>query len=270
VPLFDRIGRRALLTSEGEDLLWRSRRLLTDADSLGERARALKSGETGLLRVGATPQAMETLLARFLRRYRRRHPEVEVHLVEDGGTRLPVRLEHGDVHLALMPAGDARFRCRVLGPLYLLAVLPTWHRWGRRATLEIEELVDAPLLLTRRDFGSRAWFDAACQLTHIRPHVLLESGAPPTLVALAQVGYGIAIVPSNARIPRVGLRAVPIVRRGEPIGRWLSIAWDPRRFLAPYAERFVEELAEHSRRAYSRPPATRRLPPLARPREPAE
>jgi DNA-binding transcriptional LysR family regulator len=127
VPLFDRLGRRALLTSEGEDLLRRSRRLLSDADSLGERARALKGGHTGLLRVGSTPQAMETLLAGFLARYRRRHPGVEVQLIEDGGARLPARLEHGDVHLALVAAGDARFRWRLLGPVYLLAVLPTSH-----------------------------------------------------------------------------------------------------------------------------------------------
>lgn len=267
VPLFDRLGRRALLTSEGEDLLRRSRRLLSDAESLGERARALKGGHTGLLRVGATPQAMETLLAGFLARYRRRHPGVEVHLVEDGGVRLPTRLEHGDVHLALIPAGDARFRWRLVGPVYLLAVLPKSHRWGRRATLEIEELADAPLLLTRRDFGSRAWFDAACQMAHIRPHVFLESGAPPTLVALAQAGYGIAIVPSNSRIPRGGLRAVPILRKSEPIGRWLCIAWDPRRFLAPYGAQFADELAAYARRANGQPRATLRLPSLPRPRE---
>ena len=53
VPLFDRLGRRVRLTSEGEDLLRRGRRLLTEADSLGERARLLKAGETGILRVGA-------------------------------------------------------------------------------------------------------------------------------------------------------------------------------------------------------------------------
>src|SRR5215831_1950309 len=80
VPLFDRVARRALLTSEGEDLLRRSRRLLSDTDSLAERARALKSGQTGLLRVGATPQMIETVLAGFLHEYRRRHPAVEVHL----------------------------------------------------------------------------------------------------------------------------------------------------------------------------------------------
>jgi len=81
--------------------------------------------------------------------------------------------------------------------------------------------------LTRRDFASREWFDAACQLAHLRPHVLLESGAPSTLVALAAVGYGIAVVPSNVRIPRAGVRAVPLVQRGAPIGRWLSLAWTP-------------------------------------------
>jgi LysR family transcriptional regulator, cyn operon transcriptional activator len=42
VSLFDRIGRRIQLTSEGEDLLGLSRRLLADAEAFGERARALK------------------------------------------------------------------------------------------------------------------------------------------------------------------------------------------------------------------------------------
>src|ERR1700751_2161464 len=91
-PLFDRIGRRVQLTSEGEDLLRRSRHLLTEADSLSERARLLKAGETGILRVGATPQVIENLLADFLTEYRRRHPDVEVHLVEDGGARMATRL----------------------------------------------------------------------------------------------------------------------------------------------------------------------------------
>src|SRR3954467_5969073 len=59
VRLFARIGRSARLTSEGEDLLMRSRRLLFDAEALGQRASALKTGEVGVLRVGATPQVIE-------------------------------------------------------------------------------------------------------------------------------------------------------------------------------------------------------------------
>jgi LysR family transcriptional regulator, cyn operon transcriptional activator len=56
VPLFDRIGRRLKLTAEGEGLLRLSRRLLGEVDTFNERAGALKKGETGILRVAATPQ----------------------------------------------------------------------------------------------------------------------------------------------------------------------------------------------------------------------
>ena len=84
VPLFDRIGRRVRLTSEGEDLLLRGRRLLAEADAMDERARALKAGDTGLLRIGATPQAIESLLIDFLAGYRLRHPGVEIRLIALG------------------------------------------------------------------------------------------------------------------------------------------------------------------------------------------
>jgi LysR family cyn operon transcriptional activator len=267
VPLFDRIGRRVHLTSEGEDLLRRSRRLLAEADSLGERARSLKAGETGILRVGATPHVIENLLADFLTQYRRRHPGVEVHLVEDGGVRLHSRLERGDVHLTMTAVGGTRFQDRLLYPMHLLAGLSSAHRLGRRAVLEITELADEPLLLLRRGFGSREWFDAACQIAHIRPRVLLESSAPHTLVALAATDYGIAILPSNAQVPRGIVRAVPLVHRGASIGSWSHIAWDPQRFLAPYAERFIEELVIYARRNYPGRELIKRAPPIPRPKE---
>jgi DNA-binding transcriptional LysR family regulator len=96
---------RLLRQNEGEDLLVHSRRLLSDMEALAERASALKTGEVGVLRIGATPQVIETLLAEFLPRYRTRHPGVEVPLIEDGGARFPGRLERGDLHVAIMPAG---------------------------------------------------------------------------------------------------------------------------------------------------------------------
>ncbi len=86
VSLFDRIGRRVQLTSEGDDLLSRGRRLLADAAALGERARALKGGQIGTLRVSAALQVIESILAPFLPHYLRGHPGVEVRLVEGRGS----------------------------------------------------------------------------------------------------------------------------------------------------------------------------------------
>src|SRR5215813_8675616 len=251
VRLFDRVGRRLRLTSEGEDLLRQSRRLLMEADLLSARARALKGGQTGILRVGATPMVIENTLSGFLSHYQLRHPGVEVHFVEDGGLRLPSRLEQGDVHLAMVVPYD-RFANRLLFPVLNLAVLPGKHRLARRRVLDVAELADESLLLLHRSFGSREWFDSACNIAHVRPRVLLESAAPHTLIALAEVGYGIAVVPSTVVVPD-GVRAVPLVEQGTPIGKWFSIAWDPQRVLAAYAEQFVDELVAYRRRVHSFP-----------------
>jgi DNA-binding transcriptional LysR family regulator len=270
IRLFDRIGRRIQLTSEGEDLLHRGRRLLTDATSLAERARALKTGETGVLRVGATPQVIENVLARFLPRYRKRHPGVEVHLVEEGGRQLHECLDRGEFHVGVMTAGDPRFHGHPLFPWACLAVMARSHRLSRRATVDITQLAEEPVLLLRRGFGSRAAFDDACRIAHIAPPLLLESAAPHSLIALARAGYGVAVIPSPvllsaAQLRRSGARAVPLVQGKRTVGGWVGVAWDPRRFRAPYAERFVEELTAYVRHAYPGRGFIPHAPPIPRP-----
>jgi LysR family transcriptional regulator, cyn operon transcriptional activator len=265
VSLFDRIGRRIQLTSEGDDLLQRARRLLADIDAIGERARVLKGGQFGTLRVSAAPQVIESVLAPFLPRYLSRHPGVEVRLMEGGEERLRGQLDRGEAHLALMSPAE-RFHSRLLYPVHILAVLSRTHRLGRRSVIDVSKIADEPLLLLHREFGSRAWFDSACQAAHIDPPVMLESGAPHTLVALAQAGYGVAIVPSTTPILQRDVRGVPLVLGGTSLGWWSVICWNPQRFLAPYGEAFVAELVAHVRRDYPGNEFTRGAPQLPRPK----
>src|SRR5713226_5503096 len=92
VSLFDRRGGRLVLTGEGEDLLTHARQLLTDADSLSERAGALRGGDEGIIRVGVAPLTLESLLPPFLIRHQRRHPRIEIRLAEDSPNRLLARV----------------------------------------------------------------------------------------------------------------------------------------------------------------------------------
>jgi LysR family transcriptional regulator, cyn operon transcriptional activator len=222
VPLFDRIGRRVQLTSEGEDLLRRSRRLLADAHSIVERAGALKKGDTGILRVGATPQVLESTLANFLKRFHELYPGVEVQLIEDGGTALSARLERGHIVLALIAVDDERFRYRLLYPAYGLAVVSTAHKFARRRTLEVSELAEEPLILLRGGFASRDWFEAASTAAHFRPRVLLDSAAPHTAMALA--GAGPVIM--STRPSRLGARTLPH-RRPVTLSHFTILLSDP-------------------------------------------
>ena len=66
LKLFDRVGRRLVLTGEGEQLLGDCRGLLNCASSIGERAQQLRRGDAGILKVAASPQFIEGTLSWFL------------------------------------------------------------------------------------------------------------------------------------------------------------------------------------------------------------
>jgi len=267
VPLFDRSGHRVRLTAEGEDLLRHCRRVLTEIDSLSGRARTLKSGQTGVLRVGTTPQVIESLLAGFIKPYRSRHPGVDIKLLEEGGARLAERIQQGDIQIAIMPAGDESFRSRTLYPMHLVAVLPQDHHLSGRRTIEVQELADEPLLRMGRAFASHAWFEAACQVAHVQPRALLDSASPQTMIALAKTGYGIALLPSPIRLSESGVSVVPVVHAGMSIGKWAVAAWDRQRYFAPYAKQFVDELAESVGRKFPGAEFLKRAPRLPRPKD---
>ena len=102
---------------EGEDLLERSRDVLARAEAIRERARELTAGAVGRLRVGATSQTFQSVMAGFLAEYRRSRPSIEVTLTEAGGVRLLDLVAHGDLDFAvggILPG--TRFGGRLLFP----------------------------------------------------------------------------------------------------------------------------------------------------------
>jgi DNA-binding transcriptional LysR family regulator len=223
---------------------------LADADLPAEHARALKKGQSGTLRVAATPQTIASLLAPFLPGHGKRHPGVEVRLMEGSASQQFKRLERGDVQLAIMPAGGGPFSRRLLYAVHALAVLLKSHPLSRRAVVEMKQLADEPLLLLQREHAARSWFEAACELAQTRPRILMEATTAHTLIELAAVGNGVAVVSSTAIIRNPQLCARPVVHHEVSIGQWSTICWDPQRMLLPYAKRFIDELVQHARRSY--------------------
>src|SRR4051794_38269613 len=80
IKLFDRVGRRLMLTGEGEQILHDCRTLLGCALAIEERARLLQQGDSGVLKVASSPQIIEGTLAAFLLRYAVQYPKVQVKL----------------------------------------------------------------------------------------------------------------------------------------------------------------------------------------------
>jgi LysR family nitrogen assimilation transcriptional regulator len=244
--LFHRVGRGLVLTADGEQFLGDCRGVLAHIDALSDRVEVLQRGDRGVLKVAAPPHTIESVLSMFLPRYAERFPNVLVKLHEALGREQTSLLERGEVHIGIRhDQGDRRFGSRLLPPDELLAACAPSLELGHSGVIDIGRLASYPLLLLESGYSIRKLFDAAVRLADVEPNILLESRAPHTLLALAEAGQGVAIIPSLLRTDRYTLRIARVTHQRKPIRERYAIQWDKRRPLPPYAESFCEALAEY-------------------------
>lgn len=251
VQLFDRLGRAIVLTTSGQELLQRCQTVLSDADSIARRAGELSSGSAGRLRIGATPQTLESVVAKFLPGFQKCFPDVEITLVEDGSARLSQQLESGRLDLAIAGrATGSSLVGRELFPLGVLAVVPSDSPHMGKPQLDINALASEKLLLMRRQFMTRRLFDSACEAAGFQPSAIMESASPHCLLAFVASGLGTAIIPSTVLLDRLHANAIPLYRGEAQLGCFMSLVWDPRRYMAPAASAFIDALQAATRADY--------------------
>jgi LysR family transcriptional regulator, nitrogen assimilation regulatory protein len=247
--LFDRIGRRLFLTTRGEELLGDCRGVLAQVGSLGERIELLKRGDSGVLKVAAPPQTIESVLSGFLPRFGKQLPNVRVKLTEALGMDQVPLLERGEVHIGIRhDQGVNPWFESILLPSddVLAGFRPSLHL-GRGGVIDIASLAPHPLLLLDSGYSVRRLFNAICRVADVEPNILLESRAPHTLLALAEAGQGVAIIPSVLRINRYRLKVARVTHRRRPLRDRYVIQWDKRRPIPSYAENFCASLAAYMR-----------------------
>ena len=262
--LFDRVGRRLLLTPRGEQFLGECRNLLTHASALDDRALALRRGDIEVLRVAASSEPIEGVFPTFLHMYALHHPAVRLVLVEADAADHLNMLERGEVHLAanvinVIQVDAHRFASYLLPQFHVMAACAPSRGLPKSDTIDIRRLVEHPLLLPKASFATRILFDAACRLAGVRPDIFIESVSSHALLALAEADHGVAIVPSIMRPGRGPLHVMRVTHKREPLRILPAVLWDKRRTLPRYAEGFSELLSAHILGAFARtgPPRSR-------------
>ena len=223
----------------------------------------LRHGDMGVLKVAGSPQHIESVLSRFLHRYAERYPKVQVKVSEGTGSEILTLLERGEIHLGqnllhAVKLDEHRFASLPLGSVELLAVCHPAMTIGPGRTIEVARLAGFPLLLMDSGFGFRRAFDAASRMAGLKPTILFESRNPHTLLALAEAGHGVAIVPSQLQCHRYDLKVVGLTYRRRPLREPLTISWDKRRPLPRFAADYCVMLAAYMRESF----------PITRPTEP--
>src|SRR6201987_3015264 len=165
VRLFERLGRRAVLTSAGQALRKRLQTLMREAESLPRVIRDLGEGVRGDLRIGASVTAANAVVPPVLGAYRRQYPDVELALQPSNSAHLLETLGSGEIDLAFVGSEAPPPGVSVLAeiPDELVLIASQAHPFaGRR--IRQEDMRDCDFI--HRDVGgdTRAmvaqWFQA--------------------------------------------------------------------------------------------------------------
>jgi len=267
--LFERDRRRVLLTTAGEALVARARRVLTDADDLADAGRRLVDPLAGTLRIGVIPTISSYLLPDVVRALRREHARLSVRWTEDKTIALVRALDEGalDAALVALEADLGSLAREPLGHDPFVLAAPRGHALARRvAPVTAEELVGAPLLLL--DDGHCLRDQALAVCGGARPEELgFRATSLPTLAQMVASGAGVTLLPALA-VPTESRRAPLVVRPlADPAAfRTVGLVWRPSSPLAPAMRAIAATMrgaypAAVNQRVDARGPARRWPPP---------
>ena len=211
VPLFERAGRRRVLTEAGREVARYAGEVLGRTGELARWPEHHRAGAGGTLRVGMIDAASLYVLPAAIGTFRDRHPDVGLLITVESSEALIERLRRFELDLAVVvgPVGD-EWDTRLLG-------VESWLVYGSADGGDDPEQPGVEWALYPSGSHTRAAIDAGLALLGWRPAITLESSNPQILRQVVALGLGWSVLPRavarNGEPPLLPWRKEPIAER---------------------------------------------------------
>ncbi len=245
--LFDRIGKRMILTPAGERLLRSARAVLEELDRAEQEIRR-DGSRGGRLRLTTQCNTVYHWLPSRLRLFHRAHPDVDLEVVAGAiPDPLPSLLE-GAIDLAIVYRfrRDPRLVFRPLFRDELVVVMRPGHRLAGRPFLVATDFAPEHLILYSTPRESNLVFREVLIPAGISPARLTHIQLTEGIVELVKEGLGISVLPRWSVAPQLErdeLVARPLTSGGR-YRQW-SAAWRAKPAAPAFLRDFVDILTRH-------------------------
>ncbi|ROR32843.1 LysR family transcriptional regulator [Inmirania thermothiophila] len=242
-PLFDRMGRRVVLTEAGRALLARAERILAEVEEARRGLHRLVGRVAGRLPLAISHHVGLRLLPQLLRRYSARYPEVELDLHfadSEGACRM---VSAGDLELAVVtlpprPMEGLRFE-PVWRERLVVASAPD-HPLARRRSVTAEDLSRHAAVLPGVETCTRGIIEEGLARIGVKVRERLATNYMETVRVMISVGLGWGCLPASMVDDGLVVHRVP----GLVLRRQLGAVTHVHRTLSNPARAFLDMLRE--------------------------
>lgn len=249
--LFDRLGRKPALTPAGQILYEATQQIARLLEESRIKIKDLEDNQAGQLRIGASITLGIYILLPYVKRFRKRFPQIDVSMDISLSREVEAKLLGNlfDVGFLGHPAQDDRLVSAVLCRDQLVLVMPPDHAWARRTSIHIRDLDQEPMLLSQKGSGTRAILEHRFAALGIAPR-FIELGHTESIKRGVEAGLGIAIL-SRAVVEReLKMGWLHTVRlKGMNLQRDFYYAYRKDKYLSKAVREFLSMAADTARAA---------------------
>jgi len=220
VSLFQRRGKRILLTSAGLIFQEHARAILRQLESFLQELSSEPQQLRGALHLGVVPILNVPLVPHLLGLFAAKHPGISIIVDEISSTEIETALEEGrmDVGLGFVTRYSPNLRYERLCTDEFALVVSEEHAWSKRRRVPFAELHQQRLLQLTDSFVMRHMTDEICRKHQVRPRTVAEISSIETLLRSLATLKAVALMPNIALRGREGLKLKAIQLEGKNLG----------------------------------------------------
>jgi LysR family cyn operon transcriptional activator len=220
VSLFQRRGKRILLTSTGLIFEEHARALLRELENFLQEVSSEPSRLRGTLHLGVVPVLNVPLVPELMGMFAADHPGINLIVEEISSTEIETALEEGRMHVGLgfLTRHSPNLRYERLCTDEFALIVSESHPWSKRHVIALSELHQERLLQLPDSFVMRRMIDDVFRNHQIRPRTVAEINAIETLLRSLAPLNAAALMPKIALRGRQALNLKAIRLQGKKLG----------------------------------------------------
>lgn len=195
--LYERSGRKLVLTPAGRLLIDYCRRLLLVHDEAIDAVKELSGLQRGSLYLGCGPHISVSIVPHLLRAYISQYPNVELRLITGNDHMLFEDLYAGKVDLILMnlPVEETDLVQEPLWRYEMVFVVPPADPVAGLGAVSAAELSSRPFILYQRSVVIESAIRQFCVAAGFEPRVVMQNDQADSIKELVKLGLGISLLP---------------------------------------------------------------------------
>ena len=251
VQLFDRLGRQVVPTRAGEILYGYARRMLNLRQEATRTLELYRGKMSGELELGGSTIPGQYILPSLIGKFKQSFADIKIKLVIADTMRITNMVLEGSLELGVVGARikNSKLEYHRLFDDELVLAISASHRWAKRMSINLDELVDAPFIMREQGSGTRMMMLRILEKAGFDPqrlNVVAEMGSTDAIRQAIKAEVGVSILSRRAIADDLNLQQLLKIPIGDfHFTRHFYLVTNKKRSRSPLGQAFVDFLLEN-------------------------